>query len=72
MGGAVLQLVGFEAARGGAQDPASIFWMRVVFSVGPILCLVPAISLLERYPLSAETMHEARMELERRRGKLAG
>lgn len=69
-GGAVLQLVGFDAARGSAQDPASIFWMRVVFSVGPILCLVPAIWLLERYPLDAKTMEETRRELERRRGTL--
>lgn len=71
LGGAVLQMVGFEASRGGAQAPESILWMRLFFSLGPIVCLVPAIWLLKRYPLSAETMQTTRLELERRRGKLA-
>jgi len=71
LGGIVLQLVGFDAARGGAQDPHSLIWMRVVFSLGPVSCLVPAIWLLRKYPLTADTMRATRIELEQRRGQLA-
>jgi GPH family glycoside/pentoside/hexuronide:cation symporter len=71
LGGLVLQAVGFDAARGGAQTPDSLFWMRVFFSLGPVACLAPAIWLLKRYTLGADVVQATRLELERRRGKLA-
>lgn len=71
MGGGVLQLLGFDAKLGGNQTPDTLFWMRVVFSFGPLLSLLPGIWLLRWYRLSPETMERTRAELERRRGQLA-
>jgi GPH family glycoside/pentoside/hexuronide:cation symporter len=71
LGGLVLQAVGFDAARGGAQSAHSILWMRIFFSLGPVVCLAPAIWLLKHYRLGAGVMERTRTELERRRGKLA-
>ncbi len=65
--GIIIQWVGYDAALGHAQDPEAILWMRVSFSLGPILFLTLCLALLARYPLDQTAMANIRTELERRR-----
>lgn len=65
--GLVLHLAGYDAGRGAAQDPATVLWLRVAFSGGPIFFLTICIILLDRYPLDGPRMKGIRGELEARR-----
>jgi GPH family glycoside/pentoside/hexuronide:cation symporter len=67
LAGLVLQVIGFNAVLGGAQDPTAILWLRVVYSGGPILFLVLCLILLDRYPLDEAAMQATRQKLEQRR-----
>lgn len=44
--GAVLVLTGFEQALGGAQNPATFLWMRILFVVVPLVSIGCALGLL--------------------------
>lgn len=66
LAGVVLQLIGFDAVRGG-QDPTTIVWLRLAYSGGPILFLVLCLLLLDRYPLNERAMYATRQKLEQRR-----
>lgn len=67
LGGLLLQGIGFDAALGHKQHPLSILWLRVAFSLGPILFLTLCLVLLDRYPLTEAKMEEIRRALEQRR-----
>lgn len=66
--GLALQLVGFDAVRGGAQTPAAIDGMRLVLAVSTGIWALIAIGLLAIYPLSQQRAYEIRDQLEARRG----
>lgn len=67
LGGVLLQWVGYDAALGHHQHPESILWLRVAFSLGPVLFLTLCLVLLDRYPLDEAAMRDIRHELEQRR-----
>ncbi|OAM91662.1 MFS transporter [Termitidicoccus mucosus] len=70
LGGLLLSLIGYDAALGGAQNPESIFWLRVCFSLGPILFLSLCLVLLNKYPLDEPAMKAIRSQLEQRRSQV--
>ncbi len=67
LGGLVLQWAGYDAALGSHQHPISILWIRVAFSLGPIVFLTLCLVLLDRYPLDEAAMTRIRAGLEERR-----
>src|SRR5687768_15653255 len=66
LAGLVLHFIGFNAALG-AQDPVTVFWLRVAYSGGPIFFLVLCLLMLDRYPLDERAMDITRRTLEQRR-----
>ena len=66
--GAILVLIGFNQASGGAQAPDTVLWMRISFSAIPILGVFGSLIVLRAFPLTATRMMEIRRELELRRG----
>lgn len=69
--GLALNLVGFDAALGGAQTPGAILGMRLMLSVSTVLWAVLAMTFLAFYPLSKRRAYEIRDQLEARRGRVA-
>jgi GPH family glycoside/pentoside/hexuronide:cation symporter len=69
--GVALNVVGFDAALGGAQTPEAILGMRLMLSVSTVVWAIVAIALLAFYPLSKKRAYEIRDELEVRRGRLS-
>jgi len=67
LGGIILQWAGYDSVLGRAQHPESILWLRVAFSLGPVLFLTLCLVLLDRYPLDRLAMTRIRAELEQRR-----
>lgn len=67
LGGIILQWAGYDAALGRLQHPESILWIRVAFSLGPVLFLTLCLVLLDFYPLDVATMTGIRRQLEQRR-----
>ena len=65
---ALLDVIGFDAALGGAQTPQAILWIRLLFAGIPVVAIVIALGLLALYPLSQQRMMDIRRELEARRG----
>lgn len=65
--GAILDLTGFDVVLAGDQDPGTIERMRILFSIVPLVCMLCAIYLVHRFPLTRERMAEIRAELEARR-----
>lgn len=68
--GAILGGIGFEVARGGNQEPETIFWMRVFHAFVPPFAALFCLWLLQRFPITAERAALTRQELEARRGVL--
>lgn len=68
LSGLVLNLVGFESARGGNQSEAAILGMRIFLSAVPAIAAVGCILMLRRYPISRERAAQTRRLLEQRRG----
>lgn len=68
LAGLALLAVGFDQGRSGAQPEATLFWLRVMFSLAPIVFFLACLALAWRLPFTAEKMAEVRAELERRRG----
>jgi GPH family glycoside/pentoside/hexuronide:cation symporter len=66
--GVALNLVGFDAARGGAQTPGAILGMRLVLVFGTIVPAVLALAVLRFYPLNERRAAKIRADLEARRG----
>lgn len=66
--GLALNLVGFDAARGGAQTPGTLLGMRLTLAVSTGVWAVIALALLAFYPLSKERAYATRDALEARRG----
>lgn len=70
-GGVLLNATGFDVNLGGEQAESTIFTMRIFDVVIPLLCSLVAIWMIYIYPITEEKAHETRMELEKRRGKVA-
>ncbi|MEX0331020.1 MAG: MFS transporter [Puniceicoccaceae bacterium] len=66
--GIILVIVGFDAAKTGHQDPESITYMRVSFSLIPTIGVIFAFFVLKLYDLNEDRAYEIRQELENRRG----
>jgi GPH family glycoside/pentoside/hexuronide:cation symporter len=69
-GGFLLNATGFDVALGGQQSADTIFYMRLIDAVIPMLTSALAIWIIVKYPLTETKAHEVRIELESRRGKL--
>lgn len=68
--GFILSATGFDAKLEGAQTGQTLFMIRILLAVIPILGLVLALVALARFGLSQEKMAEIRTALEARRGKV--
>jgi GPH family glycoside/pentoside/hexuronide:cation symporter len=66
----ILGWIGFDAKLEGAQTPHTIFMIRILLAVIPIIGLSCALVALARFPLSQERMADIRRQLEARRGKV--
>jgi glycoside/pentoside/hexuronide:cation symporter, GPH family len=64
----ILGWVGFEAGLGGHQAAHTLFMIRFLFAVIPVVGLTLALISLVRFPLSKERMADIRRQLEGRRG----
>jgi GPH family glycoside/pentoside/hexuronide:cation symporter len=68
LSGVVLEITGFDASLGSAQDPAALTSIRFFFLAFPLGGLVIAMIGLWRFRLTPQRMAEIRVELEARRG----
>ena len=50
------------------QSPETIWWIRALFAVIPVVALVAALVLAQLFPLTQAKMATVRLELEARRG----
>lgn len=66
--GLTLNFIGFDAARGGAQDPDTILGLRLVMMLAPALTSLVALLLLRHFHLDRARATAIRAELEARRG----
>jgi GPH family glycoside/pentoside/hexuronide:cation symporter len=67
-GGFLLNATGFDVALGGAQDPQTIWWMRLADALIPAITSAVAIWAVATYPITEERAYAVRAEIERRRG----
>jgi len=67
--GWILQFTGFDSKMP-TQSEDAIFMIRILLSSVPVVGLVLALIAVLRYPLSETRMHEIRVLLEARRGKV--
>jgi len=68
--GWILDATGFSAELQGAQSEQTIFWIRLMLSVVPVVFISAAVVAIVKFPLSKETMRELRTNLETMRGKV--
>lgn len=66
--GFVLVWVGFDEKLGGGQSAATIYWMRLLFSLVPAAALIVAMICIRLYPITEEVARETRRTLDARRG----
>jgi len=66
-GGYLLNFTGFDVELGGAQSEQTITWMRACDAFIPAAASALAILAMWAYPITEQTAHEVRAELERRR-----
>jgi GPH family glycoside/pentoside/hexuronide:cation symporter len=64
--GVMLVIIGFDASLGGAQSPATMLAMRLLFTLVPVAAIIASLVLLARYPLDEARMGEIRAALDRR------
>ncbi|MGH8019543.1 MAG: MFS transporter [Opitutaceae bacterium] len=64
--GFMLTLTGFDVELGGAQNPETMLWLRILFSYFPTAAIAASCALLGFYPLTAAHMAAVRAELDRR------
>lgn len=65
--GVILVVIGFDQALGGNQTPSTLLWMRLGFSIAPMLAFAAGMLILKRYQLDEARMAEIRAQLEARR-----
>ena len=70
LAGQILSVIGFNANPLGPQSPHTLALLRLAVIAGPILGICTGAFLLLRFPLTQETMHEIRLKLEARRGRI--
>jgi GPH family glycoside/pentoside/hexuronide:cation symporter len=70
-GGFLLNATGFDVGLGGNQTESTITLMRALDAFIPAIASGLAIWAVATYPITEETAHEVRLELERRRGGAA-
>lgn len=68
LSGPLLELTGFDAKLGAAQDPGALFSMRALNAIIPALSMAAALFFIVKYPLNRSRMQEIRAALESRRG----
>jgi len=66
-GGFLLEWTAFDVDLGGAQDPSSLFWMRVCDAFIPAFATLLAIFAVARYPIDEQRAAQTRAVLEARR-----
>lgn len=64
----VVKLTGFQAERGGDQDPDALLWLRVVLAGSTAAWAIAAIITLRFYPITDARAYATRDALEARRG----
>lgn len=64
----ILQIVGFDSKLEGNQSEHTLFMIRFLLAVIPVVGMVIALIALAKYPLTREKMAEIRQQLEARRG----
>jgi glycoside/pentoside/hexuronide:cation symporter, GPH family len=70
-GGFLLNATGFDVELDGNQTERAIFLMRLFDVLVPFVCSGLAIWAVYTFPITEETAHEIRLQLERRRGEPA-
>jgi GPH family glycoside/pentoside/hexuronide:cation symporter len=68
LAGWILYFTGIDPALGGDQAPDTLFSLRIMFSVYPVLWGCVGLFLLRLYPLSEQRLQDIRKTLEERRG----
>ncbi len=68
--GFILDGIGFDPAKGGAQDESTLLQMRIAFIVVPAVGNILSLIFLRYYPLDEARMYNIRKELETRRGEI--
>jgi len=71
-GGFLLNATGFDVALGGEQSERTIYLMRLCDAIIPCAASGIAIWAIATFSITEERAYEIRMELEKRRGDLAG
>jgi GPH family glycoside/pentoside/hexuronide:cation symporter len=69
LAGAIISKVGDNAALQ-AGNPDTIFWVRVMLAVVPIVGMALVIAFVLQVPLTKKICEEIRLKLEARRGKV--
>ncbi|MCM2678371.1 MFS transporter [Echinimonas agarilytica] len=69
-GGFLLNATGFDVELGSAQSDDTLFWMRLIDVLVPMVCSTLAIWMIYHYPITEDIAHQVRLKLERRRGKM--
>ncbi|HSM04343.1 MAG TPA: MFS transporter [Longimicrobiales bacterium] len=67
-GGVLLNLTGFDVALGSAQSLRTVTLMRAFDAFIPVLASALAIWAVASYPITEESAHAVRLQLEQRRG----
>ena len=70
-GGFLLNATGFDVALEGMQTERTLFLMRLMDVLVPMVTSLLAIAVIATFPLTEEKAHQVRLELENRRGKIA-
>lgn len=63
--------IGFDRSLGGAQSPATLHWMKILYCVVPALSALAALWAMKSYSLNRGRAEEVRAELGRRKAALA-
>jgi GPH family glycoside/pentoside/hexuronide:cation symporter len=66
-GGIMLNATGFDVDLGGAQGEDTVRMMRLFDAFVPALCSLAAIWIISGFPITEESSHEVRQELELRK-----
>ena len=69
-GGFLLNATGFDVALEGRQSDHAIFLMRVFDAFVPFVASGIAIWAIAAFPITEESAHQVRLQLEARRGKV--
>ncbi len=70
LSGGIIVLTGYDADLGNEQSERTIDAMRYLFYIVPSASAIVALFLVRRFPITEESAHQTRLELEARRGKM--